>query len=149
MPVANAADRAVLEREARMFTAALIGQDPSPYAIAQYVHAHDHLALAPADAFDRRILAFATSGPWAVRAADAYARTFAQGAALRRKLVVLTAILESSAPHDAAYAPVAASSAGIVGRLALVGAGFMLALLAGTLVLAPLRLVTAITGERA
>jgi hypothetical protein len=147
--VADAADRAAREREARTFTAALVGQVPSTYVIAQYAKAHDHLPLAPGGAFDRRMMAFAALGPWAARAADAYARTFAKSAVLRRKLVVLTAILESSAPHDAAYAPVEASPAGIVARLALVGIAFLLALLAGILVLAPLRLVTAITGERA
>ena len=138
---------AALAREARVFARALTGETPTAYAAAQYARAHEHLALHPAGAFDRRLAAFAAAAPWAARAADAYARWFAPRAALRRKLVVLAAILESSPPHDAAFDPVTGSAAGIILRLALAGAGFVLALLVGLLVLTPVRLVSALGGD--
>lgn len=143
----EAEERAALEREARTFALMLIGVSPNTYATGQYLRAHEHLPLAPADAFDRRLVAFAVSGPRAARAADAYARVFARHAVLRRKLGVLTAILESSTPHDAAFAPVVSSPLSIVVRLAIAGAGFALALAAGVIVLLPLRIAAAVARE--
>ncbi len=145
MPDPRSAD---LEREARVFARALIGEPPSAYAVAQYVRAHAHLPLRPSGAFERRLVAFAASGPWAARSADAGARVFAKGGMLRRKLVVLAAILECSPPHDAAFEPVTGSAFGILARLAVAGVGFGLALLAGALVLAPIRIASAFARER-
>jgi len=138
---------ATLDREACSFTEALIGQPPSAYVREQYARAHGHLALAPGGAFDRRLVTFAASGPLAARAADAYARWFARDTALRRKLVVLTAILESTAPHDTAFDPLVSPVAGTLVRLGLAGTGFVIALAAGTLVLTPLRLISALSKD--
>jgi len=134
-------------REARVFTSALIGAAASERATAAYVRAHDALDLGPHTAFDVRMLAVARAGPLGARAADAYARFFAKGGVLRRKLVVLAAVLESTAPHDAAFAPIGASPAGVAVRLALTGLGFAGALALGLLVLGPLHALAAVTGR--
>ena len=132
-----------LEGEVESFSRALIGQSPSAYVALQYARAHACLPLDPAGSFDEHLVSFAALHPVATRAADAYSRLFARGTVLRRKLTVLAAILESTAPHDAAFATVPGAPVVVVARLAAAGTGFALVLLLGVVVLTPLRLITA------
>jgi hypothetical protein len=137
-----------LEREARVFTAALIGDEPSAYVIRQYAHGHMSLPLAPAAGFERVLLFVARGGPYWTRAADAYARLFARRAILRRKLTLLIAILESTSPSDAAFAPIRSFPAGTVLRLALAGTGAVVFTVAGLVVLGPLHLLSRLAAGR-
>lgn len=137
-----------LRQEADVFARALIGRPAGAYAATQYGRAHEHLPLAPSTAFDRTLVSAAAMTPLLARAADAYARFFARGSLLRRKLTVLTAILESSAGTDAAYAPLAAPVPLALLRLAGTGLAFTLSLLAGIILFAPVHVVTAIMGRR-
>ena len=136
-----------LEEEARTFGRALLGAPPGAYVAGQYARAHGHLPLAPGTLFDRVLLAFAARGSWVLRAADGYARIFAPTSALRRKLTVLVAILESTAPSDAAFAAVERAPAAVVVRLLSAGLGFALLLGAGVIVLAPIHLVSRFRGR--
>lgn len=138
-----------LEDEARAFGRALLGAPPGGYVAAQYARAHGHLRLEPATPFDRVLLAFAARGSWVLRAADGYARIFAPTSALRRKLTVLVAILESAAPSDTAFAAVERTPAAVAGRLLVTGLGFAVLLGAGVIVLAPIHLVSRLTGRNA
>jgi hypothetical protein len=126
-----------LAAEARVLARVLTGSGPSDYVIAQYVRAHQHLPLAPETPFDRTLVAFATGGTWAARAADAYARFTAPGSVLRRKVSVMIAILESTAPSDRAFAPADAPLATALARLVGTGLVFAVFLLAGILLVGP------------
>lgn len=132
----------LLEAEAQSFGRTLLGIAPGGYVAAQYAKAHRHLPLQPDTAFDRVLMTVAARGPWALRAADGYARIFAPGSALRRKLSVLVAILESTSPSDAAFASAEKHPAAVLGQLLLAGAGFALVLGLGVIVLAPIHLAS-------
>lgn len=133
-------DRALLEDEGRAFAEALTGRAPDDDVVVQYARAHQHLALQASVPFDHVLLDFACQGPWALRAADGYARFFASRSALRRKLAVLVAILESSAPSDEFFASREATLAGVLVQLLLAGSGFALLFGVGILALAPQQL---------
>ena len=84
----------LLERECRVFTRYLVGREPSEYVRAKYADAHTIVpAYATLDAFHRRLLGIARTGPAFTRLADAYTRAFAPRGALRKKLILLLAIL--------------------------------------------------------
>ena len=144
-------DRATLEAECRVFTRFIARAEPTPYVAQKYVDAHRTIpGFAAGDRFDGWLLAAARSSPRVTRLADAYARVFAPGNALRKKLVLLLAILESSAPFNrgidrAPSRPVAIA----VFQLAASGVGGILAVLAGAALFVPLRLIARIGGERA
>lgn len=138
-----------LEDEAHAFSLALIGAAPDAYVAAQYARAHQHLPLQPGTPFDRVLLALAARGPWALRAADGYARIFAPTSALRRKLSVLVAILEAASPSDAAFASAEKPRAAVLVQLLLTGVGFALLLGVGVIVLAPIHLASRLKGGSA
>lgn len=140
-PVPTAGDR-TLERECRVFTRHVIGSDPTPYIVEHYVRAH-HVSpkLAPGDRFDRYLVRFAARHRVLARLADSYARVFASGSLLRRKLVLLLAILESAPQtHRLIDQPPGGGLVLIVGRLVGHGVLWMAGLLAGTVLLGPARL---------
>ena len=89
---------AALEAECRSLTRYLLGETPSPYVIACYLRAHGvSSAFQPRGRFDRLALRLAST-PLGARLADAHARLFAPTSALRCKLVLLLAVLETTAP---------------------------------------------------
>ncbi|HET9887442.1 MAG TPA: hypothetical protein VFR10_08015 [bacterium] len=92
-----------LERECDTFCKAMIGRPPPDIVRASYVRAHEAgpiLSGAPEKAtrFDHWLVRFARGSPTRTRFADSYAVLFARTTTLRRKLVLLLAILESTAP---------------------------------------------------
>ena len=95
----SGAEERVEDRECVVFTGHLLGVAPDAYVKRKYAEAHDVLGgLAPTDPFDAFLLRFASKHRVCTRLADAYARVFRPGSALRRKLIVLLAILETSPP---------------------------------------------------
>ena len=101
-PLEHNADSAtstpVLEREARLFCRYLLSREPSGYEIRKYVEGHrspQWVGRAAPEGIHARLLSFAVRGPFMTRLADGYASVFHRGTDLRRKLVLLLAILES------------------------------------------------------
>ena len=88
-----------LERESRAFSRFLTGGLPNEYVTNTYVRAH---MLQPTynmgSPFELWCVAFARRGPLFTRLADAYAVFFAGTSLLRRKLVLMYAILETCSP---------------------------------------------------
>lgn len=121
-----------------------LGAEPTPYVERTYARACALRGTRPgAGELDRRLLAFARRGPWHARVADAFARAFAPDADLRRRLVLLLAVLESTPAAEqgldrveGATSP-AAFAAGMVPRVA----GSLLCLVAGTALFGPVRLL--------
>lgn len=138
----TAGARQRLEREARVFSTALVGAPPTAYVVRHYVRGNESLALAPAAGFDAALVAIARRAPWLTRTADAYAGLFARRATLRRKLTLLLALLESVAPSDTAFAARAGSPAATACRLAATATGALALALLAALVLAPLQLAS-------
>jgi hypothetical protein len=93
-------------------------------------------------------VAFARTHPLAARLADQYARLAAPTSLLRRKLVLLLAILETTPPHYRAIdAPLAGGRGATVAALAVRGVAATLAAVAAIVLLAPLHVVSRGTGR--
>jgi hypothetical protein len=134
--------RSDLERECRVFTRFLIARRPEPYVVAKYAAAHAAIDLDPADRLERFVLRLARLGTIGTLMADAWARFFAPRSALRKKLVLLLAILETCNPsaRELDAVPLPAGKL-VVLRLAWRGLLFLLGLIAGSLLLLPARLL--------
>jgi hypothetical protein len=100
---AAALDDKTLNRECSVFSIYLIGQPPSEYVMKKYREAHQTGifrggAAQPVEDF---LVRFASVGPWSTKIIDTYARVFRPFSLVRKKLVLLLAILESCAPTHA------------------------------------------------
>jgi hypothetical protein len=80
----------------------LIGRHPTEHVRAQYVAAHEvaHIADQRESETDLLLVRLARGGPRRAALADAYAAAFARTSTLRRKVILLLAILESAAPSS-------------------------------------------------
>jgi NADH dehydrogenase len=139
-PMSDSAER-VLTAECRSLSAYLTGAPPSRYIEEQYTraaHAHGLAFDEDFSCFDRATVRLARSSRVFARCADAYCALFHRAGALRRKLVVLAAILEHVAPTSEAFDRVEPRSvASTVLSLAAYGLMSTVSLLLGALVLAP------------
>jgi hypothetical protein len=90
-----------LARECDVFCRYLLGWTPNAYVLKKYADAHEKGAqFAAASAFDRFLLRMASGGPWLAQLADTYAWLFARKSVLRKKLILLFAILETCSPSQ-------------------------------------------------
>ena len=138
-----------LDRECDVFCRYLTGAEAGDYVRSRYRAAHERGALEPRDgasAFDRALVALARAGPFATRLADSHARVFTSGGLLRRKLVLVLALLEVREP-ERVDTLTHRTRAGFLAHAALLGAGFALLLLVSTALLLPVRLVCALGGK--
>jgi hypothetical protein len=96
-----AASESSIKQECERFTQYLLDGPVYPYAVRKYVQAHQVCDdFSTGDAFDL-FLVRAARVHWVVtKAADGYARFFAPRTLLRKKLVLLLAILETSSPSS-------------------------------------------------
>ena len=137
-----------LAAECRVFCRYLTGEAPGAQVIDAYCRAHDQGDVAQGrviSIFDHALVWLARSASVATALADAYAAVFARTALLRRKLVLLLAIMESSWPTCESIDSVTSCSRS---RL-LIGVGlralmFAMAALASGIVLSPVRAVCAL-----
>lgn len=132
-----------LDAECRVFTRYLLGCDPDAYVNAKYKAAHAVLpALSTTGRFDEALIAFARTCPLWTKVADAYAGLFSPAAALRKRLVLLLAILETRPPfHGLIDKTVDGPAPLVVVRLVTRTTGAVLCLLVGALVFLPTRAV--------
>ena len=87
-----------LEREGRRFARYLVGGEPDARVLEGWRRAHAQGAVTPPDgvtAFDRILVAAGRGVHPVARAADVHARFFRPGGLLRRKLVLMLALLET------------------------------------------------------
>jgi hypothetical protein len=131
-----------LARECAVFTRHLVGAEPVPYVVRAYAAAHavrpeTFVATEPFDVFTVR---FAAAAPRFTQAADAWCRLFHDRGALRRKLILLLAILETAPPSYCVLDEVRGPAILQAAALALGLGGWALALLVGALILTPARL---------
>jgi hypothetical protein len=140
------ATEAELDRECDAFARYLAGGEASEYLRRKYREAHAAGVLGEgASAFDRALAAAARRGPGWARLADVHARVFAPGGLLRRKLVLVLALLECSAP-ERVDVPRSRSALGFFARAAWLAAGFALLSALAALLFLPLRLACRMAG---
>ncbi len=82
-----------LRSEARVFGRYLVGEAPSEVLVERYRAANHAI---PAVQGDDEIVAFARQHPWSVSLLDAADGLVASGSLLRKKLLVMTAIVEAT-----------------------------------------------------
>jgi len=117
----------------------LAGIDPDDAVIIAYgrgLHSDAYLDAERDSRLDRLLLASAARSPRLAGLADAYARFASPAGPLRRRLVLLIAILESTAPSYEAFEPAAGGRAGAFAGVVAAGFGFLFRLLAGVLMFA-------------
>jgi len=133
-------DAAELRDECRLFSRYLLGREPDAYVLGRYVSLQPAAlkgapALAPLDSV---LLKTARSGVLGLKIADAYARIFQPRGLLRRKLILIFAILENSRGFHSRFTSGASSSFPLtLVRLAAAVMGFGLALSASLVVIGP------------
>lgn len=140
-----------LRGECRALTAYLVGTTPNVYIEEQYARAaHIHGLAFDEDfsCFDRTTVRLARSSRLGARSADAYCGLLHRRGILRRKLIVLSAILEHVAPTNAAFDRVQTRGAALT-ALSLAGYGVVsaLSLLLGAAILLPTKLVCALSAR--
>lgn len=132
-----------LEQECRVFTRYLSGSDPTGYVIDKYVQFNNELGASIISTnFDKFLINTAARGIVWTALADSYSRFFRKTGALRKKLILVVALLECAPPSFEALDSVPSGGpAGAILRLAGISVKFVAALIAGTLVFAPARIL--------
>jgi hypothetical protein len=124
-----------------VFCRYLLGEDPPADVVAAYSAAHDVGGVemnGERGVLDLALLRIARVGPAFARIADAYAALFARTSLLRRKLVLMLAILESGRTAAALEAITPGSRAGFVLRVAVLTLRVALSAFVAAVILWPL-----------
>lgn len=142
-----------LVAECRRFTRLLTRTEPSAYVVASYVRlrATGVLSARRADALvERGLLAAARQGGLPLRIADVYARFFLPQALLRRRLLLMLAILENS-PGSAAYlnSSIVGSVPRVLVGVVVAGTASVACVVVGILCFAPLHVMSLALTRRA
>src|SRR5215813_2079117 len=134
-----------LDRECLAFSAYLVRQRPNEYVLAKYRDAHDSSGIVGFDErpfLDRFLVGVAAAHPIGAKLVDAYTAIFYKKSAVRRKWILLLAILESCEPTYKYFdVPDAGGRAWLAARLLWQGLGFVLALILSVLLFMPAHLV--------
>jgi len=134
-----------LERECRVFTRYLIGMEPDAYVIGKYIDYHRRAGAEPIASFDRALLNAAMAAGVLMWIADSYTAAFRRNAQLRRKLVLVLALLECRPPYsDHLDTPGHLSAVTAILSLAGQGMAFGLGVAASLVIFEPVRLWCAI-----
>ncbi|MGE0126717.1 MAG: hypothetical protein AB7U82_01335 [Blastocatellales bacterium] len=90
-----------LNRECQAFSIYLVKQQPNEYVMAKYREAHNASGIVARNEggfLDRLLVGVAAAHPIGARLVDAYTAIFYKKSSVRRKWILLLAILESCAP---------------------------------------------------
>lgn len=132
-----------LRRECETLTRHLTGEPPTPYVAEHYLAAHRERAeelRRPRDAFESLLLRLARRGPRWAWLVDCHVRLWAPTGTVRKKLVLLVAVLESSPGTSGRfYSTSGERPARTLARLFARGAAFAGGVVLSTLLLLPLR----------
>jgi hypothetical protein len=133
--------RDTFNRECQVFSAYLLGVPPTAFVLGKYAVAHRvSTEFASGGEFDDFLVRAAARHRVFARMADAYARVFAPGSLLRRKLILLLAILETCPRTGPMIDTVpGATLPRIVGRVGLSVLASVASLGAGVLLFQPVR----------
>ena len=131
----------LLRRECRAFTRYLVDAEPDAYIEARYVAAQPavYAQPEPIEPLDLHLVEFAARGAWHTRIADAYSRLRRPRGLLRRKLILVFAILENSREFHARFTKGGDTHGkwSALVRVAMAVATFSLAAAAGCVLIGP------------
>lgn len=122
-----------LEDEARAFGRYLVGRVPPAEHVARYCEAMGALLAETTSPRDAALLGFVRRHPWSLPCLDAAAGLLERDGLLRSKLLVLTAVLETSPAFADEFLPRRTSLAGLLSGLAFVGVAAVARLAVGLL----------------
>jgi hypothetical protein len=135
-----------LDRECEAFSAYLIRQRPNDYVLAKYRDAHDAGGIVESNEkrfLDRFLIGVAAANPIGAKLVDAYTAVFYKRSAVRRKWILLLAILESCAPTYKYFElPDVGGRFWLSVRLLWLGLGFILAFGLSVILFAPAHLIS-------
>jgi hypothetical protein len=132
-----------IESECEVFTKYLLGCSPVPYVVQKYTDAHQVAAVfSKGSPFDNLLVRVAGAHPTLTRLADSHARIFAPKGLLRKKLVLLLAILETSAPsYHLIDAVDGRGLIPLIFRLVFKGIAFVVSAVAGAIFFLPFQMI--------
>lgn len=131
-----AEEEAVLREEAARLGRYLVGAAPSDELAGRYARAHGHVLRQPPTPADEAVLAFAHAHPWSLPLLDAGTALGRSAPLLRRKLLVMTAVLEATPEHADRMLAGNTSLPRLMLRLGRAGAAAAVKLLAGAALVA-------------
>lgn len=120
-----------LEEEARVFGRYLVDASPAPDVIERYRAAVATLWPSPPARPDAALLAFVRRHPWSVAPLDAAATLVDRTGALRSRVLLAGALLETTTAHADDFLPRTVSMPALLGRLAASGISTALLAVAG------------------
>ena len=134
-----------LDHECVTFSRYLMKQTPNSYVVNKYCEAHigtSFLASAESSLFDRLLLRISAIHPLLAKLVDSYTSIFLKSAAVRKKWILLLAILESCAPTFQYFdVPDSSSKIMFFARITWEGVVFVVCLCLSTIIFMPLRLL--------
>lgn len=140
------AQQEVLRNECEQLTLYLTGTRSDNYVCEKYMHAHyadnPAIPLGNASAFDRFLISMALINSMVTGLVDSYSKVFCRSALIRKKMVLLLAILESTEPYCSLFDAVTiGSTTAIIFRLFQKASLFMIRLILSTAIFMPLHLL--------
>jgi hypothetical protein len=140
----TAIELTALDRECSVFCRYLIGQNPNEYVREKYREAHRSRSFSRynrSKAADGFLVKIARISPWSTQFIDVYSSCFERTSLVRKKLVLLLAILESAAPSHLWLESVDSTIGLIVVKSALRSVTFVMLLLLSFVVIFPFQMV--------
>jgi nucleoside-diphosphate-sugar epimerase len=138
-----------LDNECRILTKYLVGDSPTTYVMQKYKEAQqvtDAFKSHSSGPMDRRLMRYSIKNPFFTRVADAYSRFFAKDSLLRKKIILMMAILESSAPAYRYYdLPKDSKATRAIIRLFFAGLSFAMIFSLSILLFAPFQIMTTLS----
>jgi hypothetical protein len=128
-------DDTQLENEARLFTRYLVGREAHKL-VARYRDASRALFYQPANAAETAVVAYVHRHPWSLPFLEAASALLRPGSLLRNKVLMMGAILETSAAIAEEFLPRNVSLAGLVLRVLAGGTAAVVRTLLGAPLLA-------------
>jgi hypothetical protein len=139
----------ILKNECSTLVRYLSGDTADSYVIRKYIELASQEPAYPTTGIDKLLVRAARRGPVTARIADAYARTFWPHGLLRRKIVLICAILENSPRYFRRLTSGSSGPAWLgIFRIAFSGMIFAAVLLSGILIFGPRHLLFNRSGQR-